>query len=329
MRAHHCFVAGLVLCVCAILAGCGSVGEPLYPALNLASRITDLTAVERGASIDIRFTIPPLTTEGQALKTIGSIELRMGPGPSTGFEANNWAATAQKIDVPIPAKPGSVSVRVPVRDFIGKDVIVAVRVGNDKGRLSEWSNFFVIAVEAPLPKPADLRADPVPEGIKLTWTEPGVSSFRVFRKVGDAKEPSQLATTDKPDYTDTSTEYGKTYTYYIQGVHDKTESDVAESAPITSQDVFPPHVPTGLAISAGVGSIELAWDRNAESDFKEYRVFRSVDDGPFVQIAAGLEGPAYSDRDVQSGKHYRYRVSAIDQSGNASNQSPPVDITMP
>jgi len=329
MRAHHALTGGLALCAYAILSGCGSVGEPLYPALNLASRVTDLIAVERGNQIDVRFTIPPLTTEGQTLKTIGSIELRLGPGPSSGFQAIDWAAGAQKIDVPAPAKPGLVSVQVPVRDFIGKELIVGVRVGNDKGRMSEWSNFFVVAVETPLAKPTDLRADPVPDGIKLTWTAPGVTSFRIFRKIGTEKEPSLLATTDKPEYTDTSTEYGKAYTYYVQGMHDKTESDVSESAPITSQDVFPPHVPTGLTISAGVGSIELAWDRNAESDFKEYRVFRSVGDGPFVQIAAGLEGPAYSDHDVQSGKRYRYRVSAVDQSGNASGQTAPVEITMP
>jgi hypothetical protein len=71
----------------------------------------------------------------------------------------------------------------------------------------------------------------------------------------------------------------------------------------------------------------LAWARNTESDFKEYRVFRSEESGPFVEIAHGLDAPTYSDHAVQSGKHYRYQVSAVDQIGNTSAPSAPVEIT--
>ena len=62
------------------LVGCGSIGEPLYPALRIPTRVTDLAVVERGANLDIDFTIPPLTTEGLPLKEIGGVELRVGPG---------------------------------------------------------------------------------------------------------------------------------------------------------------------------------------------------------------------------------------------------------
>jgi fibronectin type 3 domain-containing protein len=138
-----------------------------------------------------------------------------------------------------------------------------------------------------------------------------------------------LAEVDQPEYLDKTTLYGTAYQYYLEAIHDKTESDVAESNSITPKDIFPPRVPTGLTASAGVGSVELAWDRNTESDFKEYRVFRSEENGPYVQIATGLEGPVYSDHAVQSGKHYRYRISAVDQTGNQSEQSEPVEVTLP
>ena len=61
----------VILCavVCALLYGCGSIGEPLYPALKIPTRVTDLGAVERGNQIDVTFTTPPLTTEGLAIKT--------------------------------------------------------------------------------------------------------------------------------------------------------------------------------------------------------------------------------------------------------------------
>jgi len=138
-----------------------------------------------------------------------------------------------------------------------------------------------------------------------------------------------LATSDKPEYLDNTTQYGTTYQYYLEAIHDKTESDVVESNSITPKDIFPPQVPTGLTASAGVGSVELAWDRNTETDFKEYRVFRSEENAPYTQLAAGLEGPAYSDHAVQSGKHYRYQISAVDQNGNASQNSEPVEVTVP
>ena len=57
--------------------------------------------------------------------------------------------------------------------------------------------------------------------------------------------------------------------------------------------------------------MELAWNRNTEANFKEYRVMRAEEGGPFVEIAHGLDAPVYSDHAVQSGKHYRYEVLAV------------------
>jgi hypothetical protein len=316
------------------LAGCGSVGEPLYPALNVPTTITDLTAVQRGDKIDIRFTVPKLTTEGLVLKQIGSVDMRIGPSPAGGFNANEWANGAQRIEVSPPAvsplpQPGAGRAEQPVQGLVGKELLVAVRLGNSKGRMSDWSNFVAITIETPLAKPADVNAESVPEGVRVTWNEPSLTTFRVFRKAGEQKEPNLLATPDKPDYVDTTTEYGKTYQYYVQGIHDKTESDVVESNIVTPKDIFPPKAPAGLTASVGIGAVELAWTRNTESDFKEYRVFRSEENGPYIQIAAGLEAPVYSDHKIESGKHYRYRVSAVDQVGNPSEPSEPIEVTAP
>jgi len=324
-------VFATLLCVagCVLVAGCGSVGEPLYPALNIPQRISDLVAVERGDKIAIYFTIPPLTTEGLAVRSIGSVDLRVGVNPSSGFNIDQWTAGAKRLDTSAPSQAGPVHVEILAGEFIGKEILARVRVGNSRGRMSEWSNFVVVNVETPLAKPADLQAQPSPEGVRLSWNAPNQNSFRVFRKADQEKEPSPIATTDKPEYVDTSTEYGKPYEYYVQGIHEKTESDVAGPAAITPKDIFSPAVPTGLTASAGIAAIELAWERNTELDLKEYRVYRSEENGPFVQIADGLEGPSYSDRKIESGKLYKYRVAAVDQSGNPSDPSQPVEIIAP
>ena len=65
---------------------------------------------------------------------------------------------------------------------------------------------------------------------------------------------------------------------------------------------------------AGVNAIELVWDRNAEPDLGAYRVYRAEGAGEFTVLADAVEGLAYSDRQVDSGKTYKYRVTAIDRS---------------
>src|SRR2546430_476650 len=114
------------------LTGCGYVGDPLYPALNIPSRIIDLSAIERGSDLDVNFTIPPLTTEGLAVKQISGIDLRVGPNKPEPFNAEQWASAATKIPAPVPNKGGPVHLLVPVHPFIGQEVIVGVRAVNAK-----------------------------------------------------------------------------------------------------------------------------------------------------------------------------------------------------
>lgn len=282
---------------------CGYVGEPLYPALNIPSRITDLGAVERAGNILIAFTIPPLTTEGIALQGVSRVQVRVGE---------------REIDVPGPHGPGQVQAAVPVADFAGRKVAIAARAFSRKGRPSEWSNQVELKIEPPVPAPGAVRAEAAAEGVRVSWTGPAGASYRVYR----GKE--QLATVQTTHYVDTTAEYGKTYEYLVQAVQGQAESEPAAAPPITPKDVFPPAAPSGVSAVAGVNSIEVAWERNTETDLAEYRVYR---DGKLA--AASLQAPAYSDKQIESGKVYRYEVAAVDQAGNESARSPAVEATAP
>ena len=59
----------------------------------------------------------------------------------------------------------------------------------------------------------------------------------------------------------------------------EVESDLSDEASITPIDTFPPAVPSDLRLSAAPNSIELAWDRNSESDLAGYRIYRALGDG--------------------------------------------------
>src|SRR5579871_3265158 len=195
--------AVMVLCVVcyAILAGCGSIGEPLYPAVKIPTRVIDLNAVERGDQIDVTFTSPSQTTEGLAIKTPGKIELRIGPNPGSGFDLGKWVSQAEIIEVPPPSTPGMVLKRILAQQYVGQDEVLAVRVANEKGRFSDWSNIVALSVQPPLAMPANIRPEARPQGVALTWTAPsGADEYRIYRKTQDEQTPVPLATSDQPSY---------------------------------------------------------------------------------------------------------------------------------
>ena len=284
------------------LCGCGYIGDPLPPALNIPVRITDLNAVERGTKLVIDFTIPETTTEQLILKRRGEVELEVG---------------GQRIAVPADTF-GATHIETPASPFVGRQVSVRVRVLNVHGRASEWSNEVKLEVVEPLTVPSKLAASAVPQGVVLRWESPRGKTFRVFRG------KDQLTIADKPEWIDPQTAYGKTYEYSVQALLGAAESEIAGPVSITPEDKFPPAVPAGLQLIVGTGAVELVWDRNTESDLKGYRVYRSNDGGALQMIADAVETPSYSDKTVQSGKKYKYTVSAIDQKNNESAQTEPV-----
>ena len=304
-RAASIALAGL------LLTSCGNVGDPMYPSLNIPVRVVDLRAVEHGPAISIDFTIPDISTDNVAIKTVRGVELYCGTNQVPVYRTT----------------PGAVHATCPVNGLAGKEVPVRVRVVGSKGHASDWSNTVTLHVVPPLAPPSDVTAEAVAEGVKVTWLAPGEPNFRIFRLAPQETRPTQIGESGKPEYIDTKTEYDKTYQYSVQGVNGQAESEVSGVVSVTPRDVFPPAVPTGLTASPGVNTVELAWNRDTEPDLRGYRVYRSTDNGPFERIAGTVEAPSYSDKTITSGKHYRYAISAVDQSGNESKQSAPVEIT--
>lgn len=292
--------------VAAALTGCGYVGDPMPPALNIPERVRDLQVVQRGDKLVLDFTAPSLTTEQLGIPRFASAEVVINE-------------RAIPIQAPEPGKPAHAELAT-AADWRDKDISVRVRLAGPKGRLSEVSNLIVVHVIEPLPPVRSVKAEPHPEGVRVSWT-PGDNRATKYRII---RTPDAAATVDQPEYIDRSVELGKEYKYTIVSTLENVESIPSEPAPVTPKDIFAPAVPTGLNLIAGVNSIELAWERNAEPDFKSYRVYR--DDN---QIAADLEAPAYSDKQVESGKRYRYAITSIDQAGNESAKSTAMEIAAP
>ncbi len=321
--------AGAGVLACLLLAACAYPGAPLPPALYIPSAVQDLVAVEYGDNLLVRFTIPELTTDPLPIEDLRAVDLYIGPNPDqNGFDTAAWSAAARHFEVDM-REPGAVEFETPAAPFVGERVIIGVQLTGRTGRKSAWSNYDTLTVNPPLSPPQNVTATAVPEGVELTWEAPP-GSFRILRSAGDSTQFARIGESDQTMYLDTVTAYGTEYRYTVVAMGaDLQQSLPSATASVTPEDTFPPAVPTGLSAVPGIDTIELAWARNTEPDFRSYSIYRAVGDGPFTALATGIGAPAISDSAVESGMRYRYAISAVDASGNESARSEEVEAIVP
>jgi hypothetical protein len=325
----------LVFAILFLLGGCGYIGQPLPPLLNIPGKGENVTAVQRGAIIIAHVTLPTFTTEGVVIKQGLRLELRIGPKPGGQFNAATWLAGAKPAGSATTAN-GIAEYRIPATEWIGKQVSIAVKIIGATGRDAGWSTSADLTVVPPPETPHDFTAQAVPQGVRLTW-QGGGSAFLVLRRGPEEKNYRLLDRSLKPEYIDTTIEFGKPYTYLVQSLvktgdkpaDGEAQSDLSNEAAITPVDTFPPATPAGLAAVPSTASIELAWERNAEPNVIGYRVYRSLGNGPFESLPDMPLLPAYSDHHIESGKTYRYAVSAVKSNKQESKMSEPVEVALP
>jgi hypothetical protein len=313
------------------LTGCAYVGDPLPPALKIPSPVTDLAARQVGPDLLISFTIPKKTMEGLELKTLGGIDLKIGPSPSQPFNPDVWSGSARSIPATAIA-PAKIETKVPARDWANQEVILGVRMANSKRRVSPWSNFVTLKVVGPLDKPAQLRAIATPAGVQLDWVQPNprpAISWTLFRKTSADAEPVEVATVKTPNFTDIGTSYDTTYQYSVQALEDTAISEASDPLAITPVDTFPPLAPLGLSALAGPNAVQLSWERNRETDLAAYRIYRASANGGFTKIAESPTAASYRDAAISTGQTYRYQITAIDRKGNESPKSSQIEILIP
>lgn len=327
-------VASLILAGL-VAAGCGAPGEPLPPSLNIPEAVSDLRAQQIGERLVVRFTLPSLTTDGVAVRRFRRVELRAGPPPADGFDTERWAAQAREIPG-VAEQPGPVELAFPVQEWEGRELILGVRAWGPKGRPGAWSNLVAVQIVPALPRPADLRAEATAGGVRLTWraepTRNGMG-FRVFRR-GPGQASFEVAgETTGQSFLDSGAAFEQTWAYAVQAFLKTGEqealSEISETVSIRPEDRFAPAPPSGLRATPGLGAIELLWEPSQEADLQGYRVWRATEGEKLAPLTGVIAFPAYSDRNVESGKKYIYAVSAVDTRGNESAPSSPVEVVVP
>ena len=296
-----------LLLTCCVLASCGYVGDPMPPSLHIPVPVADLRAEQTAGQIAIRFTLPPLTTDNAGIRRFQDVELLGGPDGAAG-----------RIPIP-PAGPGPVELTVPVSDWGGKSVTFKVRSQGIRGRWSEWSPVFTLAVAAPTPAPV-VRATATATGVKLEWDGQPGATYVIDRSTPGAPAPLTFGPVNEPTYLDQDAQFDQTYTYRVRA----GGSPMSAPVEIAYKDTFPPATPTGLSAVAATASVQLSWNPVEDPSLAGYQLYRAEGEGPFARLGGRLTAPSFNDRDAKPGTLYRYRVTALDTGGA---ESPPSEIS--
>ncbi len=332
-----------VFATCAIAAlfttSCGYIGPVLPPSLHLPVAVSNLVVIERGDALTYQFTLPKLTTDGEKIREFQSIDLSVGPNTQP-FDFDGWAASAKHYPIapPEPVKKGDndtgeaqqIKASAPLAGWPGKQVAIAVRTAIRGDRYSQWSNVVRLEIVDALEPPV-VKADSDAQGSRLTWKaqRPGLH-YRVLRKTTATSLPIEVGIAEGPEFIDTGARYGTEYTYTViaqdKGEHKDAESEPSAPVSITPEDHFPPTPPATITALATSNSIEVSWERSPEADTKGYFVYRSVDGKDFQRLGDLVTLPTFSDKDVQSGKKYRYEISAVDERNNESARSNQTEV---
>ena len=323
------------LLAAAVLSGCGVQGEPLPPLLDVPMA-AQLTAAQRGPQALLTWTLPGLTTEGQAVRPdkLGSAEVYRAvlPGLRRTVSQPEFEAVAQRIaEVP----PSQTRFTDDVVRQSGQTLAYAVRLLNRRKDSAGFSNLVTVPVLAAPQAVSALAAKSTERAIELSWAPvSGATAYNVYK--ADGEGPLNFAAAvPSTSYADTSFEFGRAYRYMVRAVAAQgdfqSESADSPAASVQQKDVFPPQVPAGLAAvpTDAPPAVDLSWDAGPDLDLAGYNLYRGENGAAPQKLNPQLlVSPVYRDRAVRPAVSYVYTVTSVDRTGNESVRAEPVAVTL-
>ena len=142
--------------------------------------------------------------------------------------------------------------------------------------------------------------------VRLTWNAvSGASSYYVYRKAGNAKSWTKIATVSKPGYIDKKVSNKGTYTYTVKAYGSKTLSGYN----VNGWKTVYLDTPETLTAKSTKSGITFKW--SPVKGCTSYSVFRKEGSGPWVQIGSvSSDKVSYTDKKAEMGIKYTYTVRA-------------------
>jgi titin len=187
------------------------------------------------------------------------------------------------------------------------------------------------------PAPVNLTAAGAqPRIVSLKWQLAGtpldeiksVIIYRMMDEKGVALEKLGEVSASQNEFVDEKPALQDRTTYYYRLVARNSGGAMSQqSAVVSATTKSPPEAPVNLAGTSGeVKKTDLSWDRNRETDIKEYQVFvKRPAEADFRQLKE-LSENRYRDSDLKDGTDYVYKIRAIDRDGLVSSFSNPAVV---
>lgn len=176
--------------------------------------------------------------------------------------------------------------------------------------------------------PLSLQATAGNRRVTLAWSAPTASGgspitgYRIFRGTSSGGEVQVDVVGNVTVHLDYGLASGQTYFYKISAKNNVGEGP--QSAEASATPFALPGPPIGLGAAAGSGHVALSWSPPADiggSPITNYKVYRSASSGGEVLAATVGNVTGYSDTNVESGKTYYYKVSAVNVAGEGPQSS--------
>ncbi len=312
-----------------LLLGCGSIGDPRPPLVNLPQPVSDLKARQVGDSIQIAWTRPNLTTEGldddgTGEATLWKVDVPALPADLTAETMDTFRQPVATLGAGPPGEP--ISLDLPLDQWpVGQPTVLVVTVENRAGRYAGYSNPVPVHPLEPPSRPALRGVVPTEEGVTLTWREVrNAEVYAVERSVDEAGFAILDRATSSP-YLDREIAWDEPHRYRLRPFRmsdaGPVEGPVSESVGVTPRDVFAPRAPRDLRAVRTASSVELSWLPNEERDLAGYRVLRGG-----TALSPTTKEAAFSDSTAATDTPYEYEVLAVDENGNESTLSETVFV---
>ncbi len=166
--------------------------------------------------------------------------------------------------------------------------------------------------------------------VKISWTKTSnITGYWVYKKDSKGKYKN-IATVegDKTSFTDTNLTSGKTYSYKVKAYRlvGKTKYKSKNSSAISVMPI--PGKPKITSIQSVKGGAKLTW--KSIKGIKKYKIYRSESKtGTYKKIATVKNKTKYTNKGLQSGKTYYYKIVAyitVSKKSVNSNYSKVVSI---
>ena len=152
----------------------------------------------------------------------------------------------------------------------------------------------------------------VENGIRIDWTYCyNATGYRVYRRAGGEKYYTYLGTVTDTQYTDTTVECGKYYTYVVRGDYNGVYGPYKNGSVI--QYITEPNLE---AIASATNGVIVRWTLIPGA--RKYNIYRREAGNSYHRIATvdAANGNKYKDTTAVPLEYYRYSVEAVAASGH-------------